>query len=160
MSSAEERLDQVEGIIHRSGLKGAGFLSGALRWRLCDKDGDGDMDPLTADNWSGDGYSDEDAGTINWHSEYGLPLSARAVLVSVQCRDTASSGEQYQIDLQAKSTTSVPSLKCLCPRSGNNHVGTMQGVVPVASDGTSYYVIGASGSDTFHVWIRVVAYAT
>jgi len=160
MSSAEERLDQVEGIIHRSGLKGAGFLSGALRWRLCDKDGDGDMDPLTADNWGGDSYDDGDTGTIDWHGEYGVPPGARAVCVICQARDAGSSGGQYQVDLQAKSTTTIPSLRVPCPRSGDDHMGFAQGVVPIASDGTSYYAITASGNATLDAWIRVVAYAT
>jgi len=99
---------------------------------LADRDNDGNMQARTAVAW--DNVSVSGAGTINWNSVFGVDPAARAVVVWLALTDNFA-GELFI--LQAKSTTGSPSLTITAQVS--NLPNYAQGVVPIASDGTSYY---------------------
>lgn len=153
----EERLDALERVNARSGLRIAHgmWFPGSLQMVRPDKDGDGDFDPYTSTSWDGDSFSTS-TGTINWNSDFGVPTSAKMVVLAVDVGD--SGGEAGGIiRLRAKSSTTSYSL--IARSRASDAVGSAYGPVAVAPNGTSYYSITASGTNTCDVWIKVVAYA-
>ena len=160
MNTLEERVDVLEGIIHRCGLdQTTGYFPGTVRWRLCDKDGDGDMDPLTSTSWDGDSFSTS-TGTINWNTAFGVPPGARAVFVRGLARDAASNAGSYYMTLKTRAATTVAPLTLYTDFAKADMVVPVSGIVGISPAGTSYYSVVASGGGTFDVWMYVVAYAT
>jgi hypothetical protein len=132
--------------------------SGVLETTVADKDSDGDMDPYVSTLWSPRTLSNGDTGTINWIVDFGLPEKPRAIHLQVAVRDAGSAGGLYYILLQAKASTTIPSLFGLSEAAVNDRIRHTYGLVSVADDGTTYYSISASGVGTMDVWIRVVAW--
>lgn len=129
-----------------------------LQFTRADKDGDGDYDPLTSASWDGDSFS-TGTGTIDWEADFGVPANAEAVLLLVEIADSDSANNNASIKLQAKSTTTNYSLHSGSIRGTTNDQRVRnQGVVPIASDGTSYYSITATGASTLDAWIFVVGW--
>jgi hypothetical protein len=142
----ERRLDNVP-----SGDRGWEFVR-------ADKDGDGDFDPLTSASWDGDSFS-TGTGTINWNSVFGVPSYAKAVELRAQARDSGSAAAaNCYVWIAAKSTTSQPALLLRLEGVANDKPRNAGQIVPVASDGTSYYSLVASGASTLDVWINVVGW--
>lgn len=123
---------------------------------LADKDGDGDMDALTSTSWDGDARSTS-TGAINWHSVFGVPVGARVVWLKVALRDSSATVNAGAIQLKARSTTTVDSMRCQTgnPSDADND---FFGLVAIAPDGTSYYSITASGAGTCDIWLQVLGW--
>lgn len=130
-------------------------ISDGLVFVRADKDADGDYDPLTSTSWDGDGYSTGN-GTIDWNAVFGVPTTAKAVVLRVSVRDSGGAG--YSISFKAKSTTTEYGFACRTTAAAANKFHDSHGVVPVAADETSYYSIVASGAGTLDVWIWVVGW--
>lgn len=114
-----------------------------------DKDGDLDYDPLTSTSWDGDAYA-ASAGTINWNTVFGVPTTAKAVLISYRIQDESA---VVTMSLAAKSTTANPSLWIQSQGAALWYAN--QGVVPIASNGTSYYNVL---DEMDHIYIEVVGW--
>jgi len=156
LQDLERRIDQLERVISKSGLRGDTYFPGSLQVVRCDKDSDGDFDSLVSTSWDGDSFSTS-TGTINWNAEFGVPRGARMVFVTTIVRDSSATDGAGRLYLRAKSTTASADIT---NRSRpNNAWNDVSGCVAVAQDGTSYYSIEASDVDTCDIHIRVVAYA-
>lgn len=150
-----KRIEGLEYIINRSGLDQAGFLGGALKPMRVDKDGDMDFDAYTSTSWDGDSFS-TGTGTINWNTDFGVPPGAKMVFIYADLRDSSGSEAGGILRLRAKSTSTGNSF--LSRSRASDELTPAYGWIPVAPDGTSYYSITASGTDTCDIWISVVKY--
>ena len=123
----------------------------------CDKDSDGDMDPLIdSTNWNK--AKSAGTGTIDWNADFGVPSDAKAVCVRVRLSPLGV-GARTGLFLKAKSTGSNYALgvdSSLYASPADAVEG--QGIVPIASNGTSYYVINDDAAATVHITIYVVGY--
>ena len=127
------------------------------RVQIADKDEDLDRDPYIAAAWNPITLSNGAAGTIDWVATFGLPEMPKLVFVQAAVRDAASTGGNYYIDFKAKSTTTLASFTCKANRAVDDHANWYTGLIPVQENGTSYYLVTASGVNTMDVWVRVVA---
>lgn len=124
-------------------------ITDGLVFVRADKDGDLDYDPLTSTSWDGDAYAAGN-GTINWNTVFGVPLNAKAVQVYVGIQDETLG---VALGLRAKSTTT--SWAFLPKTVIANQVEGKQGIVLVAANGTSYYLIT---DELDNVYMRVVGW--
>ena len=157
----ESRIEGLSGyeVIGTSGIETT-TSTASLTIKIADKDDDEDHDPYTSTSWDGDSFSNGASGTINWVNAFGMPETPKAVFALVYANDSGSAGGQYYINFKAKSSTTNPGLSALCPRSGNDHLGVIHGWIPVATDGTSYYSVVASGVNTMDITVRVSLWLT
>ena len=126
--------------------------------QIADLDGDLDRDPYVAGAWNPMTLSDTAAGTIDWVVTFGLPEIPKLVWLLVHVRDVASGGGAYGIEFRAKATTTLASITARAERANNDSLRTTHGVVAVADNGTSHYLVTASGVNTMDAWIRLVAW--
>lgn len=176
LEQLEERVRDLERRRHVLGAKSVGGVYLASKTVKCedvqldsdsdsclvirvDKDGDGDFDPRTSTSWDGDSFSDAASGTINWNTAFGVPSGAKMVFLDVDVRDAASAGGSYWLGLKAKSSTTNWSLVAQADTAFNDQQRHTFGWVPVQSNGTSYYYVNASGTNTMDISMYVVAYA-
>ncbi len=129
----------------------------------CDLDSDGDMDAFVdTTNWNK--AKGAATGTIDWSADFGVPASARAVALTVLMLPTANpSLNTTQASLKLKGKTSTTYWSMLTYLSGatvltggaTDYVSN-SGIVPIDSDGNSYYEITApytSGTVTISLYV-------
>ncbi len=161
MATVEERLEQLEDqmrAVDRTGLlRDPGrWFPGSLQVVRADANGDGEFEPYKSAAWTLTVPRSTDTGTIHWTNDFGVPDGAKMVFIETIMRDSGAEG-QGKLVLYAKSSTSASSFTC---RSRASDEWTHKaGFVSVAPDGTSYYDITASGTETCDIVINVVAYA-
>jgi len=126
--------------------------------QIADKDHDLDRDPYVSAAWNPMTLSNGATGIINWVAAFGLPEIPKGVFVQVGVRDAASAGVIYYILLQARVTTTTQNMAAQAEAALNDGVRNTNGFVAVADNGTTYYVVTASGVNTMDVWIRVNAW--
>lgn len=132
-------------------------LSGVYVYMPADKDSDGNYSPLTTEGWSGTSYNQADSGTINWNTAFGVPEGAKAVIVNVTLADYVSAPTTPGIFwLKATSETATPWIASLPSAAGIN-ISYSSGIIPIASDGTSYYEVGTRGA-AMMIFIYVTGY--
>lgn len=121
---------------------------------VSEKDGDGDREPLTSTKFDGDSFSSS-SNTIDWNADFGMPVGAKMVNIYLVIRDSGAAGQS--ISFKAKSTTTNVTKRAET-LVGGDVPHYLERTLPIAADGTTYYDIIASGTDTFDLWIRVMAW--
>ncbi len=129
----------------------------------CDLGDDGDMDPFVdGTNWNK--AKGAAAGTIDWSANFGVPASARAVALTVvmtPAADPSLNTTQAALKLKGKSTTTNWSMltylsgATLLTGGASDYVSN-SGIVPIDSDGNSYYSITApytGGTVTIYLYV-------
>ena len=126
--------------------------------QIADRDADLDRDPYDVAAWHPMTLSNGATGTIDWVVTFGLPEIPKMVWLHIGVRDSASAGGWYYFLMQAKATTTNPSVVAEAERAANDQLRSSSHCVAVADNGTTYYAVVASGVNTMDVYVRVVAW--
>ena len=132
----------------------------------CDLGSDGDMDAfIDATNWNK--AKGAATGTINWNADFGVPAAAKAVQLMVVMAPAANPSlntDSASLKLKAKSTTTNWSMVTYLSGAtlltgGASDGASNSGIVPIDSNGYSYYSISAPYSGgTITIYLYVVGY--
>jgi len=118
-------------------------------------------EPYTNTDFDGDSFSTVAAHTkienTSWSTT--VPATAKALIISAQCRDSGSGANNANVSLFATSTATNPALVVRAGGKANDYIATNQGIVP-CTDGDIWYRCTASGASTLDIWLRVVGYWT
>ena len=110
--------------------------------------------PLTSTSWDGDSFSTTAKTLIDLSAVFGVPAGVKAVLASIQIRDSASSGGAYWLALSPNNTTGQGPLIEACENVDDRWTFD-SGVIPCDANGDIYYQIAASGTNTMDVYLQV-----
>lgn len=126
-------------------------ISGGYIFVVSDKDSDGTMHPLESASWAGEEkYPDANGETINWNTAFGVPTTAKAVVVNVLIAGVAGSS----VVLSATSASAHICSKTLIAEGDTE--AEDQVIVPVSSAGTSF--IRVAGVTSVSVFLSVTGY--
>lgn len=103
---------------------------------VADKDGDGDFDPLTAVAWENSTKSG--SGTVDMNAVFGVPAAATAVLLELGGQD-ATVGTTFSVAAKSTTAKKFPYIVQIA-----NVWRTLHVTVPIAADGTIYYIFSAA----------------
>lgn len=112
---------------------------------------------LSSTSWDGDAYSDTAKTLIDLSAVFGCPAGIRAVNVWVRVNDSGSAGEDCYLIL-SNNNTAASGFVFNCPRSGNDHLGWHNAIVPCDANGDLYFQAACSGTGTMDVYIRIFGY--
>lgn len=112
--------------------------------------------PLTSTAWDGDARSTTGKTKIDLSAVFGTPAGIKAVLLFVWVRDSGSAtGDRFLI-LSPENTNYVGM--AIDPHPVNDRIARQTIIVPCDSNGDIYYQIGASGTNTFDVFMQIWGY--
>ncbi len=114
--------------------------------------------PLTSTSWDGDSYSTTAKTLIDLSAVFGVPAGARAVLVEMAARDSASATFAAFFRLAPNDIANETAIQIFLEGHPNDKFMAETGVCPCNSDGDIYYQTGASGSGTLDVYLRIWGY--
>ena len=114
--------------------------------------------PLTSTSWDGDSFSTTAKTIIDLSSVFSAPAGIKAILVTVQCRDSGSAAGTAWAGLSPNNTAGS-ALRCRCSGLANSTRAENCLVVPCDANGDVYYQLAATGASTLDVWIEIWGYA-
>lgn len=114
--------------------------------------------PLTAGAWNGDPYSTTAKTVIDLSAVFGVPAGVRAILISVEIRDSDSTGTNTLFYL-APNNTADQGIRTRCYGRADNTYETNCFVCPCDANGDVYYQSVASGAGTMDVILEIWGYA-
>ncbi|HPS40010.1 MAG TPA: hypothetical protein PL124_11390 [Candidatus Cloacimonadota bacterium] len=119
--------------------------------------------PLTSTAWDGDAYSTTAKTLIDLSAVFttptAVPAGVKAVLVQVQCRDSASSGTATNyFSISPSSSADVHAIITRCSGMPNDYWASEVGVCPCDANGDIYYQCTASGTSTLDVYLQIWGY--
>lgn len=112
--------------------------------------------PLTSTGWDGDSYSDTAKTLIDLSAVFGVPDGIKAVMLTVDIRDSGSAANATYIIFAPNNTANIGIGGN--PPAVNDRWGSFSVIVPCDANGDIYYEIEASGSLTFDVVVKVWGY--
>lgn len=115
--------------------------------------------PLTAGAFDGDAFSTVGKTLIDLSAAFGVPGGAKAVLVRMACRDSAS-GATNNLSVLVSPNNTAGSTAVIARPSGlpNDYLAEGSGICPCDGNGDIYYQVAASGAGTMDLWIEINGY--
>jgi hypothetical protein len=113
---------------------------------------------LESASWNGSSHSTTVATPIDLSSVFGAPAGIRAVFVKIGIRDSGSasgSGIYFQV---GPGEYNPDAVRVDIDGVPNDHWRHCSGICPCNNDGDIYYELGASGTSTLDVYLRIWAY--
>ncbi len=116
--------------------------------------------PLTSTSWDGDSFSTTAKTAIDLSAAFGVPAGAKAILVTIAARDSASASAtpKCQCGLAPNNTPGQFMLLCKIYDRPNDDLEYVTSEVPCNIDGDVYFQCTASGAGTLDVWIEIWGY--
>ena len=119
--------------------------------------------PITSTAWDGDAYSTTAKTLIDLSEVFttptAVPAGVKAVLVQVQCRDSASSGTATNhFSISPSSSADVNAIVTRCNGMPNDYWASEAGICPCNANGDIYYQCAASGTNTLDVYLQIWGY--
>ena len=119
--------------------------------------------PITSTAWDGDAYSTTAKTLIDLSAVFttptAVPAGVKAVLVQVQCRDSASSGTATNhFSISPSSSADVNAIVTRCNGMPNDYWASEAGICPCDANGDIYYQCAASGTNTLDVYLQIWGY--
>jgi hypothetical protein len=114
--------------------------------------------PLTSTSWDGDSFSTTAKTSIDLSSVFSAPAGIKAILVTVQCRDSGSAAGNPWAMLSPNNTAGS-GMRCRAAGIANDSRAENCMMVPCDSNGDVYYQLNATGASTLDVWIEIWGYA-
>lgn len=119
--------------------------------------------PITSTAWDGDARSTTAKTLIDLSAVFttptAVPAGVKAVLVQVQCRDSASSGTATNhFSISPSSSADVNAIITRCGGMPNDYWVSETGVCPCNANGDIYYQCVASGTSTLDVYLQIWGY--
>jgi len=112
---------------------------------------------LTSASWDGDSFSDTVLTVIDLSAVFSVPPAVKAVLLTVQMRDSGSVGTRTYVAFGPNNAVPV-SLIAESTGLPNDTLVSAEGIVPCDANGDLYYAVEASGVGTLDVWVWVWGY--
>lgn len=113
--------------------------------------------PLTSTSFDGDSFSTTAKTLIDLSTAFSAPAGVKAVLVTLQVRDSGSTTADTVLILGPTNTANAGMIT-VADRSGNDRLNRATIVVPCDANGDIYYQVVASGASTFDVFMQIWGY--
>ena len=113
--------------------------------------------PLTSASWDGDSRSSSPKTLIDLSAVFGAPAGIKAVLLSVQVRDsTSSTGDAFIIF--SDDNTAGEGIVVGCNGIRNDAWAYNQAIVPCDANGDIYYQTVSTGVLTLDIVVKIIGY--
>lgn len=113
--------------------------------------------PATSTSFDGDAFSDTAWTEIDLSTAFGLPAAIKGVFARIGGRDSGSSGQRCYAALGGDGS-SPAIIADISSGTTNDQPANGSGFVPCNGDGNIYYMVDASGTGTFDLWIEIYGY--
>jgi hypothetical protein len=111
--------------------------------------------PLTSTAWDGDAFSTTAATTIDLSAVFGVPAGVKAVLVRLQCNDSAATADTNLVKIGPSATYNYQVVNRV---PGSDLASSVTAVCNCDSNGDIAYGVTASGAGTMDVILQIWGY--